>query len=484
MRMLSKAKRSGPKGRGANRKGEVAVGNDKDVADGDVAERGARDLKASGGAASARIGIGAISSSGSHGLRERDTGKTGASDLGALTPDKLRRCGLGDYQGSLGLNFQALQRQLGWSEDDARALASPAVDAESPDDRNEGEDALPISPDGLRRCGLDDYHASLGGRFRALKLKLEGAPAKDARTPDSHDNAGSWDDERVDITPAPETEWPSDVPQILPQLSSLSSQSTPTQSSSPPTPIASAPVGREIRCEFLCAAASEHGTHDNMGYYDGRLDHTGKPLGHGTFRWDNGVAYVGECLDGKPDGHGAIKFPNGEYYDGGWSDGEHSGRGTCRFENGGVYVGDWRDSAPHGRGTMTLPSGIVYSGSWRGGKWHGLGKVTLPDGGAWEGTFRGGKCALGTFRRTNGELEVGRYDGLSPYDIKEGVWWSAGRDEVWTVEGGKKVERIDEDKALEEVAKIGMPLPPDLWRALSARGVVGPSAQSGDLREV
>lgn len=65
---------------------------------------------------------------------------------------------------------------------------------------------------------------------------------------------------------------------------------------------------------------------------------------------------------------------------------------------------------------------------------------------------------IGTLRRPNGELEVGRYDSVNP-DDEESVWWSIDRRSVWIVVDGQKMEQISNEKALEMVVKIGMPLP-------------------------
>ncbi|KAL7535537.1 hypothetical protein ACHAXR_006550 [Thalassiosira sp. AJA248-18] len=206
---------------------------------------------------------------------------------------------------------------------------------------------------------------------------------------------------------------------------------------------------------------SEHG----WGVYEGHLDHLGEPHGRGTVTWENGGKYDGEWVDGKANGHGLMNYGNGDKYEGGWKDGCRFGEGTHHFKDGGVYEGQWRNAAPDGQGKMTLKNGSHYEGSWKDGKWHGLGIVRPVNGGEWEGTFLMGKCTVGTLRRPNGELEVGRYDSVNPDDVKEGVWWSIDRQNIWVVEEGQKKEQIDEERALELVAKIGVPLPMELQRS-------------------
>ncbi|KAL3816383.1 hypothetical protein ACHAXA_008353 [Cyclostephanos tholiformis] len=203
---------------------------------------------------------------------------------------------------------------------------------------------------------------------------------------------------------------------------------------------------------------SEHG----WGEYEGQLDAHGEPHGRGTVTWENGGKYDGGWVDGKANGHGTMNYGNGDMYEGGWRDGCRYGHGTHHFRDGGVYEGEWRNAAPDGRGRMTLKNGSHYEGSWRDGKWHGQGIVRPANGGEWEGTFHMGKCTVGTLRRPNGELEIGRYDSVNPDDVKEGVWWSIDRNSIWIVADGQKKEQIDEGRALEMVARLGVPLPMEL----------------------
>lgn len=210
---------------------------------------------------------------------------------------------------------------------------------------------------------------------------------------------------------------------------------------------------RKIRRKRI--RVSEHG----WGVYEGHLDHLGEPHGRGTVTWENGGKYDGEWVDGKANGHGIMNYGNGDRYEGGWKDGCRFGHGTHHFKDGGVYEGQWRNAAPDGQGKMTLKNGSHYEGAWKDGKWHGVGIVRPVNGGEWEGTFHMGKCTVGTLRRPNGELEVGRYDSVNPDDVKEGVWWSIDRRSIWIVEDGQKKEQIDQHRALELVAEIGVPLP-------------------------
>mmetsp|Transcript_11675 Transcript_11675/g.25570 ORF Transcript_11675/g.25570 Transcript_11675/m.25570 type:complete len:381 (+) Transcript_11675:92-1234(+) len=203
---------------------------------------------------------------------------------------------------------------------------------------------------------------------------------------------------------------------------------------------------------------SEHG----WGVYEGHLDSLGEPHGRGTVTWENGGKYDGEWIDGKANGIGTMDYGNGDKYQGGWKDGCRFGEGTHHFKDGGVYEGQWRNAAPDGQGKMTLKNGSHYEGAWKDGKWHGLGIVRPVNGGEWEGTFHMGKCTVGTLRRPNGELEIGRYDSVNPDDVKAGVWWSIDRRTIWIVEDGQKKEQIDESRALEMVAQIGVPLPMEL----------------------
>jgi len=215
-------------------------------------------------------------------------------------------------------------------------------------------------------------------------------------------------------------------------------------------------IGRKVK--RIRIRVSEHG----WGMYEGLLDSVGEPHGRGSVTWENGGRYDGEWCDGKANGHGIMDYANGDRYEGMWKDGCRFGQGTHHFKDGGVYVGHWRNAAPDGQGKMTLKNGSHYEGSWKDGKWHGPGIVRPVNGGEWEGTFQLGKCTVGTLRRPNGELEIGRYESVNPDDVKEGVWWSIDRQNIWKVENGQKIEQIDYSTALEISTKIGVQLPSEL----------------------
>ncbi|KAL9184278.1 hypothetical protein ACHAXT_002364 [Thalassiosira profunda] len=241
------------------------------------------------------------------------------------------------------------------------------------------------------------------------------------------------------------------VPQHPPHHQFSSTDATPSSVSS---------GGRKVRRKRI--RVSEHG----WGVYEGHLDHLGEPHGRGAVTWENGGKYDGEWVDGKANGRGVMDYGNGDRYEGGWKDGCRFGMGTHHFKDGGVYEGQWRNAAPDGHGKMTLKNGSHYEGAWKDGKWHGRGIVRPVNGGEWEGSFHMGKCTVGTLRRPNGELEVGRYDSVNPDDVKEGVWWSIDRLTIWNVEDGQKKEQIDEARAMEIVARLGLPLPADLQQHL------------------
>jgi len=200
---------------------------------------------------------------------------------------------------------------------------------------------------------------------------------------------------------------------------------------------------------------TEHG----WGVYEGYIDSLGEPHGRGTVSWENGGKYSGEWQDGKANGHGTMDYASGDRYEGHWKDGTRFGHGTHYFKDGGVYSGQWRNATPHGNGRMTLKNGSHYVGSWKDGKWDGPGIVRPVNGGEWEGSFELGKCTIGTLRRPNGELEIGRYDSVNPDDVKEGVWWSIDRQSVWSIVDGEKKEPIDGMQASEIAKTLGLTLP-------------------------
>jgi len=218
-------------------------------------------------------------------------------------------------------------------------------------------------------------------------------------------------------------------------------------------------TGRKVK--RIRIRVSEHG----WGMYEGLLDSVGEPHGRGTITWENGGRYDGEWCDGKANGHGIMDYANGDRYEGKWKDGCRFGQGTHHFKDGGVYEGQWRNAAPDGQGKMTLKNGSHYEGSWKDGKWHGPGIVRPVNGGEWEGTFQLGKCTVGTLRRPNGELEIGRYESVNPDDVKEGVWWSIDRQKIWKVENGQKKEEINFVMALEIASQIGVQLPNELLKS-------------------
>jgi hypothetical protein len=154
-----------------------------------------------------------------------------------------------------------------------------------------------------------------------------------------------------------------------------------------------------------------------------------------------------------------MDYASGDRYEGHWKDGTRFGHGTHYFKDGGVYSGQWRNATPHGNGRMTLKNGSHYVGSWKDGKWDGPGIVRPVNGGEWEGSFELGKCTIGTLRRPNGELEIGRYDSVNPDDVKEGVWWSIDRQSVWSIVDGEKKEPIDGMQAFEIAKTLGLTLP-------------------------
>jgi len=166
------------------------------------------------------------------------------------------------------------------------------------------------------------------------------------------------------------------------------------------------------------------------------------------------------------------------YTKGGWKDGCRFGQGTHHFKDGGVYEGQWCNAAPDGQGKMTLKNGSHYEGSWKDGKWHGHGIVRPVNGGEWEGTFHMGKCTVGTLRRPNGELEIGRYDSVNPDDVKEGVWWSIDRQSIWIVEDGQKKEQIDEHRAVDMAQRLGVPFPTQMQLAPIQQAEMAPPVKS------
>lgn len=221
----------------------------------------------------------------------------------------------------------------------------------------------------------------------------------------------------------------------------------------------SASMGSNKRMRRKRIRVMEHG----WGTYEGTLDSlTGEPQGRGTVTWENGGKYSGDWMEGKAHGHGRMDYSNGDKYEGEWRHGSRFGHGTHHFKDGGVYCGQWANAAPDGQGKMTLGNGSHYVGAWKDGKWHGHGIVRPVNGGEWEGLFANGKCTVGTLRRPNGEIEIGRYDSVNPDDVKEGVWWSVDRASIYRVVNGTKVEEISREGAAAIAGRLGVDLPKDL----------------------
>ena len=87
-----------------------------------------------------------------------------------------------------------------------------------------------------------------------------------------------------------------------------------------------------------------------------------------TFKFPNGIKYVGEIKNNKFNGQGALTFPgtgkkSGKYV-GEFKNGNYYGQGTLTSgEN--KYVGEFKNGKSHGQGVMTYPDGKIEKGIWK-----------------------------------------------------------------------------------------------------------------------
>jgi len=191
------------------------------------------------------------------------------------------------------------------------------------------------------------------------------------------------------------------------------------------------------------------------GSYTGMVNHSGKPSGRGTMRFNDGSVYSGEWQNsvmvgvgictyadglakydgtwekGMPHGQGCFIYSNSDRYDGSWMNGCMEGRGVYTFQNSEKYDGGWKENKHHGNGKFTYKSGNVYDGQWRYGKREGHGIFKHANGDEFAGEYCDDrKEGLGVYRWANRELDIKAYSKDLP---SEGVRFSSDRRKAWKV---------------------------------------------------
>jgi len=191
------------------------------------------------------------------------------------------------------------------------------------------------------------------------------------------------------------------------------------------------------------------------GNYTGMVNHSGKPSGNGTMRFNDGSVYNGEwqnsvmfgvgvCTyadgltkydgaweNGMPHGQGYFIYSNNDRYDGSWINGCMEGRGVYTFQNSEKYDGGWKENKHHGNGKFTYESGNIYDGQWRYGKREGHGIFKYANGDEFAGEYcNDRKEGLGVYRWANEELDIKAYSKDLP---SEGVRFGSDRRKAWKV---------------------------------------------------
>lgn len=122
------------------------------------------------------------------------------------------------------------------------------------------------------------------------------------------------------------------------------------------------------------------------GEYTGHLS-SGKPIGKGSFKRDDGAYYEGEYLNGNKHGKGIMTFANGEKYEGEWADDKRNGKGIYLWADGDKYEGDFVDGSFNGKGVYLWADGRKYEGEWADDKKNGKGIMTYANGDILEGLW-------------------------------------------------------------------------------------------------
>ena len=68
------------------------------------------------------------------------------------------------------------------------------------------------------------------------------------------------------------------------------------------------------------------------GWVDGSCN-----SGTGTYTWDDGNRYEGECKDGTLNGQGVLFHNSGDRYEGTFEDGQYNGKGSLTWVSGNRY---------------------------------------------------------------------------------------------------------------------------------------------------
>ena len=102
--------------------------------------------------------------------------------------------------------------------------------------------------------------------------------------------------------------------------------------------------------------------------YIGALGPRGQ-RGRGTFLFEDGAKYEGECAEGLAQGQGTYTDKDGQLlYEGAWRAGSYEGEGIYTAPDGSFrYKGGFRAGKFEGRGTVTTKEGKKVAGTWKNG---------------------------------------------------------------------------------------------------------------------
>ena len=116
-------------------------------------------------------------------------------------------------------------------------------------------------------------------------------------------------------------------------------------------------------------------------------------------------------LHEKRHGHGTMRFWNGNAYVGEWINDQFHGTGEYTWADGRIYRGKFHEDKIQGNGIGQWPDGRVYDGDWIADLADGHGTLTLYDGRVFEGTFKNDYPVNGQMIEPNGVTFLANFDG-------------------------------------------------------------------------
>lgn len=165
--------------------------------------------------------------------------------------------------------------------------------------------------------------------------------------------------------------------------------------------------------------------------------------------------YAGELnAHGLRHGKGKLTMQNDEVYEGCWKNGDRDGKGKMQYANGDMYEGTWKADKQEGQGTYRWANGDEYKGGWKEDKREGHGVFCWASGDQCVGGFKGDKRhGQGCYHRADGCVSISSYN--NGRISRDGVFWTGDRKTAWLLKYGKKVRKIDLERAIELASELG-----------------------------